>query len=761
MTDTALDIGEDVRSPPPDPALMAALAAAARAASQALEASRPESLALLQTLDAFVAKVQASHVEVPQGSNENVREVVESFKTKYDALKARLDGLFGGAVKEIAKALEDAERDVNFVTLTLFGRTKAGKSTTMEALTGGDGASIGGGKQHTTTKIDPYYYPRFPGGGEPDTPALRIVDTPGIEGFEGFALAEMAERYIDRSDHILFLISDDKAGADELERFRDITTQNKGVTVLLNIKAKDEDLDLLVADPALVFKQHEIDGHTRRICGYLEKRFGMAPPRVIPIHARAAWLSRSQAELPEGVGDRSILRKRSRLSDLEGRIEDFIRHEARLARLRAPRELLLSHLILLKNGLRPLAGEFRQVMRNMEEVSRRLRDGAERARARVAVRFPLLRARFQAASDAIPGMIDEVIAGGRHGAELGVRWQALLRTHGVADAAQWFVAAGQQDFREEIESEVHAATFDYQLSKVDGLDEQLGRYYEAEDGERRNRYARLAIRTASGFGAFFLAGLKTAEMGWGAVVVGAVAAVVGETLADKATEDWERSSKKDMYEKREEIAAKLRDRLWADYRAVQAGCAEWLDKAKEMQTQVVEEIARPVLDSSRRLWHAAVETLDGLDEIADRVNESLVHDLFAAVVPECEGGAVSVTAVAREAGRRTKVMVSPTVGGVNAIAACVGRQGSRIRRIKEALGNGSGEKVDLVDAGAELETQVIQALGLHGREPATVTIAVRAGQTAALVRTASPGPSGLNKRLASKLIGINIIVEEG
>jgi transcription antitermination factor NusA-like protein len=541
------------------------------------------------------------------------------------------------------------------------------------------------------------------------------------------------------------------------------------VTVILNVKTNDEDLDLLIDSPALVFKQNEIDGHKSRICGYLEKRFGMLTPPVIPLHARAAWLSQSKADLPENVNDRSLLRKHSRFSDLEGRIEDFVRDEARLARLRTPRDLLLGYLITLKTELRPLAREFRQVMDNMDQVTRRLRTGTEHARARVSRRFPLLRARFQAASDAIPGMIDGVIAAGGRGAELNLGWQAFLSRHGVVDVTQWFVAAGQQDFWEEVEAEVQAVSFDFEFSQADGLDERLGQYYDAEGGEKKNKYARAGIRVASGTGATLLAGWAVANWwnptGWAAlaaaVVIGGVG-IAAEELARKATDEWERSSKRDMYEKREEIALKLRNCLWADYRAVRTRCDEWLDKAKDTQTQTVEKIARPVSESSRQLWLATVSTLDGLDEIADRVNEGLVRDLFAAVVHECESGAVSVTSVAREVGHRTKVKVSSAGSNVNAVAACVGRQGARIRRIADALGD---TKIDLVDAKENLETQVIQALGLGPREFTSVLISVREGKTTAHVHVASPtvsratiGPHGVNVRLANKLIDIKIIV---
>ncbi len=767
---TALDFNVDDRPSVVDPTLMTALAAAARAAAQALESSRPDGQALLRVLDGYAAKVQASRVEVPHGSNEQIREIVSAFTVKYDALRAKLDRLLGSVAGELAAAFADLDRDAAFVTLMLFGRTRAGKSTTMEALTAGDGASIGVGRQHTTTEIRTYYYPRQHGGAEPDLPALRIVDTPGIEGFEGDALAAMAERFIERSDHILFLLTDDKATADELERFGTIRTQGKGVTVLLNVKAKDEDLDLLVENPELIFRQKEIDEHTRRISGYLEKHFEMPPPRVIPMHARAAWLANSYTTLPKNVRnqDRELLRQHSRLGELERRIEDFVRQEARLARLRTPRDLLLGYLMPLKDELRPLAGDFRQMMASMDQVSRRLRDGTEQARARIARRFPLLRARFQAASDAIPGMIDALIAAGGRGTALDAKWQDLLRQHGVTDAVPWFVTAGQQDFREQIEAEVQAASFDFAFSKADGLDERLGQYYEAEDDEKKYKYARAGIRAVAGVGASLLAGWAITNWwnpsGAVALAASAVAGYAAEEVARTATEEWERASRRDMYEKREFITAKLRDHLWADYRAVRRRCDEWLDHAKDMQKQTIEDIARPVSNAARQLWQATVHSLDRLDEIADHVSEALVRALFAAVVHECDSGTVSITAVTREPGRRTKVVVSSALGNVNAVGACVGRQGSRIRRIAEALGD---RKIDLVDAKGDMATQVVQALGLRPGDFSSVVIDEREGTKAVQIHAASPsvaraavGPRGINVRLAKKLLGIDIVIKE-
>lgn len=59
-------------------------------------------------------------------------------------------------------------------SITVFGRTMAGKSTLMEILTHGDGKSIGNGKQRFTRDVRTYRYKK-----------LQITDVPGVAAFEG------------------------------------------------------------------------------------------------------------------------------------------------------------------------------------------------------------------------------------------------------------------------------------------------------------------------------------------------------------------------------------------------------------------------------------------------------------------------------------------------------------------------------------------------------------------------------------------------
>ncbi|WFP49303.1 50S ribosome-binding GTPase [Methylomonas sp. EFPC3] len=748
------------------------LEVAAKAAKRALDHARPGQKDFLTALQHFEKQIGAAQVIAPTNANPIIREATETFSQRYNDLRGKLDGLSAKFADSLSKSLENFERDASYVTLMLFGRTRAGKSTTMEALTGGDGSTIGIGMQHTTREVRAYYFPSTDGKSPPDRPALRIVDTPGIEGFEGEALGEMAEEFIDRADHILFMLTDDKATDGELERFRTIRTQGKGVTVLLNVKTADEDLDLLIGRPELIFKADELDGHSRRICGQLERRLSMPKPRLIHIHSRAAWLGRSDAGLPEGLeeDDRHALVSNSRICDLEHRITEFIQTEALPARLAGPRTLLLSHLWPLKDMLRPFAGEFRQMMDTLEQLGKRLEISALEAQKKSVRRLPLIRSRFQAASDAIPGMIDEVIAAGGRGHALNTHWKQLLNTHAVLDAGTWFTEIAQQDFKSEFSEEMRSSTFDFQFVKVDDFDELLDDYHKLENDQRRNKYARIGLRTAGGTGAAALATWAVANWwnptGWIAAVVVAGAGFTGEALARSVADDLDSSDKRALHEKRTAIIAKLNERIWNDHHRVHMACENWLDQTKALYIDTANQVMAPIHCAARDLWRSIVASLKHLDEVSDSINKGLIVDLFNALIPESTGGDVYVDSVARIPDYRTKVVIRTKPDQhKNVLAVCIGHKGERIRRIASAIG---GERIDLVDGDADDEVRVLQALGLHNIHNACIKLSIQSGRRAAIVRfdredqvAAAIGPKGANVRLARKLLGMDIVIENG
>jgi N utilization substance protein A len=139
-----------------------------------------------------------------------------------------------------------------------------------------------------------------------------------------------------------------------------------------------------------------------------------------------------------------------------------------------------------------------------------------------------------------------------------------------------------------------------------------------------------------------------------------------------------------------------------------------------------------------------------------RTHPNLVKKLFALEVPEIADGTVEITAIAREAGHRTKIAVRTLNPSVNGKGACIGPMGQRVRNIMHEL---HGEKIDIIDHSDDPATFVGNALS-----PAQVSSVEVIDAAARAARVIVPdyqlslaiGKEGQNARLAARLTGWRI-----
>ncbi|MER7607418.1 transcription termination factor NusA [Nocardioides sp. NPDC127503] len=139
-----------------------------------------------------------------------------------------------------------------------------------------------------------------------------------------------------------------------------------------------------------------------------------------------------------------------------------------------------------------------------------------------------------------------------------------------------------------------------------------------------------------------------------------------------------------------------------------------------------------------------------------RSHPNLVKKLFSFEVPEIADGTVEISAIAREAGHRTKIAVKSTVPGVNAKGACIGPMGQRVRQVMSEL---QGEKIDIVDWSED--PKVLVASALSPARVSSVTIIDEATKSARVVvpdyqLSLAIGKEGQNARLAARLTGWRI-----
>ena len=178
--------------------------------------------------------------------------------------------------------LEILKNDLEKFSITLFGRTMAGKSTLMEVLTEGDGSAIGMGAQRTTRDIRKYEWN-----------GLSVTDVPGIGAFEGEEDTRLAFDAAKTADLIVFLLTDDAPQAIEADCFRQVKDLGKPVIIIMNVKVSidgNKSMKLISRDMNRAFDEERIEEIRKQFCKFGES-YGQDWNSVpfVATHLKAAY----------------------------------------------------------------------------------------------------------------------------------------------------------------------------------------------------------------------------------------------------------------------------------------------------------------------------------------------------------------------------------------------------------------------------------------------------------------------------------------
>ncbi len=145
--------------------------------------------------------------------------------------------------------------------------------------------------------------------------------------------------------------------------------------------------------------------------------------------------------------------------------------------------------------------------------------------------------------------------------------------------------------------------------------------------------------------------------------------------------------------------------------------------------------------------------------ILSRADAKFVEILFEQEVPELETGMVEIVAIAREAGRRTKMAVRSAMLGVDPVGTFVGGRGVRVQAVMNEIGE--REKIDIVTWSENPSEFIREALS-----PAEIVeVKIEDGKKRAKVfvsedqQSVAIGRGGQNVRLASRLTGFELDIE--
>ena len=203
---------------------------------------------------------------------------------------------------------------------------------------------------------------------------------------------------------------------------------------------------------------------------------------------------------------------------------------------------------------------------------------------------------------------------------------------------------------------------------------------------------------------------------------------------------------------------------------------EYLEKIGELATGSVQQISRgnvivnlgrteavmPVKEQIRRERYRQGDTIrayiaevqktsKGPQVILSRTHPRFLEKLLQIEVPEIYEGIVTVEAVARVPGERSKIAVSSTDNRVDPVGACVGMKGTRVQSIVRELSN---ERIDIIPWDPEPEIFLRRALS-----PAEVRRVERVPDEQRLIALVDEdqlslaiGRAGQNARLAANLL---------
>ncbi len=145
--------------------------------------------------------------------------------------------------------------------------------------------------------------------------------------------------------------------------------------------------------------------------------------------------------------------------------------------------------------------------------------------------------------------------------------------------------------------------------------------------------------------------------------------------------------------------------------------------------------------------------------ILSRANEPFVEYLFRQEVPEMENGAVEIKAIAREAGKRTKIAVNSTVPGVDPVGTFVGGHGTRVQAVMNEIGD--QEKIDIITFSEDPTQFITNALSPAEVKKITIDEATKHARVEVDESQLSIaiGRGGQNVRLASHLTGYELDIE--
>ena len=545
-------------------------------------------------------------------------------------------------------------------TVTLFGRTMAGKSTIREAITRGDGSTIGKGAPRTTRCIREYEWNH-----------LRIIDTPGIGAYKGEADSALARSVIDESDVLIFLASSDGIQESSFREMRKLRDQNKPVIFVLNVM---QDLShpvyrrRFLKSPSKFMGEKAIKGHKSRIRGLASDELGMRDVIIVPVHAQAAFL----ATRPEYASDNDILYQASGMDGLMNVLTNEVLRRGTVRRLQTLLDGTIVQLMDLEKRLRDEARSLHRGAKHLKDEFTELDswlDGyIDSTNERIEYHASEV---LRSLRDSVSTFTDENIE--REDVE--IRWTKKVESVNIGKKMESFQKQVLDEARGHLDRFNQQVVVDYKLREEINIEGPA--QYDPWDVKRtlRRTSAIAAVgASAAGIAAWISASNFWNPVGW---IAGGVSIAIGAL-------SWLFDDREEKLQRQKSQAAKqLRTQIGFMEQDIVELTKKWFDD------NVTGSLVRGVRKETRQLYGGMFELSKAFRDAASTCAkdiEALNHRLLlrcGALVRE-DVAEESILAIARDPGIKTKFICAD---GAASSSFCM------------KVGKALGEWIDIVEQG--------------------------------------------------------------
>lgn len=607
-------------------------------------------------------------------------------------------------------------------TITLFGRTKAGKSTIREALTHGDGSSIGKGAQRTTRDVKEYRWNH-----------LRILDTPGFDAYKGEEDTEIAFSQIDETDIILFLVTDDNIEESEFEKLESLRRENKPVIILLNIlydlkhpvKRKK-----FLQNPANYVSNEAIQGHQSRLQFLSKKHFDINNIPVIPIHALSAFHS------TQVLGDESDdLYNASNFKFLTEFITEEIKKSGKQKRILSFRDSYIFH---LENSIKPVYEESLNSLKPLVKLLKNKQFELKRWFDKfIPDKNDEIEREVQKMFDPVFEQIDSFVDENIEKEDFGMIWSEEVNKEISFDKLKVIQEKIVDDMNSYLDEFFREFQYDINLNSPTVSEEKLMTYKKSKIGKIA-RWSGAGIGIASSFilstavaNSWNPLGLGLAAVGIG---IGVFTLVIGD---DTKRFNREKSkTKKSISKNLEKIRSKYSSTL-----------KEWFykDITKGLKKKITSDLYFQV-ELFQKLLNEYSQIIEKIESATERENIEIIQRLIKSQNPKWVGGIFKAT---RQQGVFTKLLVE-----------------KKLFKSEEEAENFTkiyGEQIIEVIAGLDRINQLHEALNSSKEELSQVTYDSKENKFFVRVKKHSAdkifGKNRINIKTAEQLIKYKIEVE--